>query len=706
MENGNALKKQFYLDGLCCANCAAKIENKVNEVDEVENANLDFVSKKLTVKIYKKEDCGLAKEKILGIVNNIENNVKVIDLDEENNAEEGGEEELDKKDIVLFGVGIVFFIAAYALKTNFIISMILYLISYVLIGGKVLLSSIKNISKGQIFDENFLMSIATIGAFAIKQFPEAVSVMIFYQIGEFFQDSAVEKSRKSIKSLMDIKPEFANIKMGTEITKVNPKDVKIGDTIVVRPGERIPLDGVVIEGTSNLDTSAVTGESMPRKVLEGNEVFSGSINKEGLLLIKVNKEFKESTVYKILDLVENASAKKAQTERFITKFARYYTPIVVGIAAIIAILPPLLIKDALFSSYLYRALIFLVASCPCAIIISVPLSFFAGIGSASKNGILVKGGNYLEILNKVDTVVFDKTGTLTEGKFSVNSVKGYNDFKESEVIRFASLAESFSNHPIASSICSAYSGSIDKELIKDYKELPGFGVTAKVEDRSIYVGNMNFMRNNNIDISKFKEEDGIGTLVHVAVDGIYAGYILISDKIKSGSIKAVKKLKSIGIKSVMLTGDNKETAERVGEQIGIDEVYSELLPQDKVAKLENMCGKDRSSKVVFVGDGINDAPSLARADIGVSMGSMGSDAAVEASDVVIMNDDPYKIYSSIKIAKKTHVIVWENIIFAFGIKFLVLLLGALGYSNMWEAVFADVGVALIAVLNSLRILKS
>lgn len=704
MESGSVLKKQFYLEGLCCANCAAKIENKVNELEEIQTANLDFVTKKLTVQIYEKCDAELAQNKIVGIVKNIEDEVKVIDM--EQSLEDEEEEEISKADVIRFGIGVLIFIAAYVFKFPKTIDIVLYVVSYVVVGGDVLLRSIKNIGKGQIFDENFLMAVATIGAFAIKEYPEAVSVMIFYQIGEFLQDAAVEKSRKSISALMDIKPQFANLINGEKALKVSPDEVVVGDIILVKPGEKIPLDGIVVEGESMLDTSAVTGESVPRRVEIQGEVFSGSINKEGLLKVEVTKAFKDSTVSKILDLVENASSKKAVTEKFITKFARYYTPSVVGIALLLAIVPPLVIKDAVFSNWIYRALVFLVASCPCAIILSVPLSFFGGIGSASRNGILVKGGNYIEALKNINTVVFDKTGTLTEGKFNVNKIQTYNQFSKDELLKYAAYVESFSNHPIALSICSAYGGNIEKNNITNYKEVSGFGVQAEISGKAVCIGNANFMKQNKIDVSKVNLDEVFGTVVHAAVDNVYAGYIVISDNIKKDTIKAIDELKSIGIKTVMLTGDSKKPASVVASKIGIDEVFSELLPQDKVEKIEEMYSKKPDCKIAFVGDGINDAPVLARADVGISMGSVGSDAAVEASDVVIMNDELHKIYTAIKIAKKTNRVVWQNIIFAVGVKVIVLVLGALGYANIWEAVFADTGVSLIAVVNSLRILRA
>ena len=563
--------------------------------------------------------------------------------------------------------------------------------------------SFKNIRGGHIFDENFLMSIATIGAFIIKEFPEGVAVMLFYQIGELFQDIAVERSRKSISELMDIRPDYANLKIGKELKIVSPDEVKIGDIIVVKPGERIPLDGRVIYGASMVDTSSLTGESVPREVKAGNEVLSGFINNNGALTIEVIKEFGDSTVSKILDLVQNAGSKKAATEKFITKFARYYTPIVVITAVFIAIIPPLFIKGAVFSDWFYRALIFLVISCPCALVISIPLGFFGGIGAASRRGILVKGSNYLESLNNIETVVFDKTGTLTKGVFNVTEIKSQSEYSEEALLEYAAYAESFSNHPIATSIIRAFEKDIDKSIVEEYEEVSGHGVKIRIRGEEVLAGNGKLMDNENIEYNRVET---VGTVVYIAVNKIFAGYIVISDEIRHDSSNAVSALKRLGVKNIfMLTGDLKSVGERIGKELGIEHVVTELLPHEKVEKLEQIVNQSASGRVVFVGDGINDAPVLARADIGIAMGGLGSDAAIEAADIVIMTDEPSKIETAIKIAKRTNQIVWQNIIFALGIKAIILLLGAAGFANMWEAVFADVGVAVIAVLNSMRVMK-
>jgi Cd2+/Zn2+-exporting ATPase len=548
------------------------------------------------------------------------------------------------------------------------------------------------------------MKIATIGAFAIGEFPEGVAVMLFYETGEFMQGLAVNRSRKSIAELMDIRPDYANLKIGDKIKKVSPEEVEIGDYIIVKPGEKFPLDGEVSEGESMVNTSALTGESVPREVEVGSEVLGGFINKNGLLTIKVSKKYGESTVSKILDLVQNASSKKAPTENFITKFARYYTPVVVFAAIALAFVPPLVIEGAAFSEWIYRALIFLVISCPCALVISIPLGFFGGIGGASRNGILVKGGNYLEALNNVETVVMDKTGTLTKGVFKVTKVISSNGFSKEELIEYAAYTESYSNHPIAISILKAYENEVDKSQIEDYNEISGHGTKAIVKGKEVLAGNVKLMEKENIQYNQFDEE---GTIVHLAIDGKYVGYIVISDEIKEDARKAIKGLKEVGVKQiVMLTGDNRRVAKKVAETLGIDKVFSELLPQHKVEKVE-MLEKEKSKKgkLIFVGDGINDAPVLARSDIGVAMGGLGSDAAIEAADVVIMTDEPSKLVSAIKIANRTKRIVMQNIIFALAVKGGFLTLGALGYATMWEAVFADVGVALIAVLNAMRVMK-
>lgn len=695
------IKKEFIIEGLDCANCAAKIEANVNKLDGVAFASMNFATKTLTIEAGESENIDNVISDANNIIKKLEPHVVVQEKDEHQNNHG---EKTDNRKLVIIGIGAVLFIIALLFKLPFWVEFSIYFVSYILVGGEVLLKAGRNILRGQVFDENFLMCLATIGAFAIKEFPEGVAVMLFYQIGEFFQDLAVNRSRKSIAALMDIRPDFANLKIGDEIKKVAPSDVSIGDIILVKPGEKVPLDGKIIEGKSMLDTSALTGESVPREVEAGSEVLSGSINKNGLLTIGVTKEFGDSTVSKILDLVQNASSKKAPTENFITKFAKYYTPVVVFAAVALAVIPPLVITGAAFSDWINRALIFLVVSCPCALVISIPLGFFGGIGGASKNGILVKGSNYLEALNDVDTVVFDKTGTLTKGVFKVTRVNNLDNVADVNLLEYAAYAESFSTHPIALSIIKAFGQDIDKNQISDYDEISGHGIKVNVKGRSVLAGNTKLMVKENIP---FEAVDEIGTVVHMAIDGKYAGYIVISDEVKEDSRNAIKALKSIGIrKLVMLTGDNKSVGERIGKDLGLDEVHTELLPDQKVEKLE-ILDKQKSpkGKLIFVGDGINDAPVLARADIGIAMGALGSDAAIEAADVVLMTDEPSKLVSAIQIAKKTKNIVWQNIVFALGIKAVILVLGALGIATMWEAVFGDVGVAVIAILNAMRAIR-
>ena len=699
------IKKEFILEGLDCANCAAKIERESNHIEGVKSAVMDFVNSKLILDIEnpsRKNDIILKVEQI---VKRIEPEVNVVEFENKVHEHKEGHGENSKKQIAILIIGAVIFGIATAFEFSNILEVVMYLIAYVLAGREVVLRALKNISRGQIFDENFLMSTATIGAFAIGQYPEGVAVMLFYQLGELLQGIAVNRSRKSITDLMDIRPDFANLKIGDNIKKVSPEEVQVGSVIVVRPGEKVPLDGMVVEGNSMVDTSALTGESVPRKVITGDSILGGVINKNGLLSIKVEKEFGDSTIAKILDLVQNASSKKAPTENFITKFARYYTPFVVFSAVALALLPPLFIYGATFSQWIYRALAFLVVSCPCALVVSIPLGFFGGIGGASKNGILVKGGNYLEALNSVEGVVFDKTGTLTKGVFRVTEVKSQNDISKEELITYAAHAESYSNHPIANSILNVYGKEISKGLIKGYEEISGHGVKVMVGGKEVLAGNYKLMNKEGID---YEQVETTGTAVHVAVDKVYAGCIIISDEVKDDSKKAVRALKDIGIKKiVMLTGDNKTVGTKVARQLGIDEVYTELLPDEKVEKIE-LFDREKSpkGKLIFVGDGINDAPVLARADIGIAMGGVGSDAAIEAADVVIMTDEPSKIASAIKIARKTRNIVMQNIVFALGVKLILLVLIALGLGTMWEAVFGDVGVTLIAVLNSMRAMKT
>ena len=696
-------KKALILIGLSCANCAAKIEDKIQALPGVKSASVDFASKKLILEVNNKQELKEIIEQASNIGSQIEPGFKVVEDSHCEHQHQHGEE-TDKRKLFIIGIGAALFVIALLFRLPFWAEFGMYFISYLLVGGEVLLKAGRNIIRGQVFDENFLMSIATIGAFSIKEFPEGVAVMLFYQVGEFFQDMAVNRSRKSIAALMDIRPDFANLKIGDEIRKVAPDQVGIGDIILVKPGEKVPLDGRVIEGKSMLDTSALTGESVPREVEAGNDVLSGSINKNGLLTIEVTKEFGESTVSKILDLVQNASSKKAPTENFITKFAKYYTPFVVFAAVALAIIPPLFIHGATFSDWINRALVFLVVSCPCALVISIPLGFFGGIGGASKSGILIKGSNYLEALNNVDTVVFDKTGTLTKGVFKVTKVNASGNLDGINLLEYAAYAESYSNHPIALSILKAYGEEVNKSEISDYEEISGHGIKVNVKNNQVLAGNTKLMVKENIP---YEAADEMGTVVHIAIDGIYAGYIVISDEVKEDSKNAIIALRRLGVrKLVMLTGDNKAVGERIGRDLGLDEVYAELPPDQKVEKLEKLDKqKSPKGKLIFVGDGINDAPVLARADVGIAMGGVGSDAAIEAADVVLMTDEPSKIVNAIKISKRTRNIVWQNILFAMVVKGIVLLLGAGGVATIWEAVFADVGVTVIAVLNSMRVMK-
>lgn len=607
--------------------------------------------------------------------------------------------------LTLIRISIAFLILLFAVFSNIPnnIKICCFLFAYLLAGYDILYTAIKNIIKGRIFDENFLMGLATLGALAIKEYPEAVMVMVLYQLGEYFQHRAVKKSRRSILELMDIRPDYAYKEENGKVIKYSPEEINQGDIILVKTGEKIPLDGVITEGSAILDTSALTGESVPKTVKIGDTAISGCINTNGVIKIKVTKKYGESTVSKILKLIEHASSKKSRTENFITRFAGYYTPAVVAAALMLAVLPPLLLPDAQFTIWLKRALTFLVISCPCALVISIPLGFFGGIGGASKCGILIKGSNYLEALSKPDSVVFDKTGTLTKGSFEVTKISPQNGISEGELIEYAAYAENYSNHPIALSLKKAYKKDIDTSKISNVSEFAGNGVKADINGEEILAGNSALMEKFQINIQEHPDE---GTVVYCAKNGEYIGYIVISDEIKEDSPLAIKELKKVVGKTVMLTGDSEAAAKRISERLGIQQVYSQLLPQDKVEKLENIIAeKQKDKNVIFIGDGINDAPVLTRADVGIAMGAMGSDAAIEAADVVIMDDKPSKIYTAVKIAQKTMLIVKQNIIFALGVKALFLLLGAFGFMTMWGAVFADVGVALLAVLNSLRSLR-
>ncbi|MEG6616978.1 heavy metal translocating P-type ATPase [Peptococcaceae bacterium 1198_IL3148] len=601
-------------------------------------------------------------------------------------------------------VAAVLFIVAMIINPNIEwLKVALYLTSYTIVGGDIVKKAFRNIIKGKPFDENFLMTVATIGAMLIAEYPEGVAVMLFYQVGELFQSYAVGKSRKSIASLMDIRPDYAHVKRGDELIKVDPDEVRVGDIIVIKAGEKVPLDGKVIAGSSMVDTSALTGESVPREMEVGSEILSGCININGVITAEVTKEYEESTVNKILDLVENASSKKSHSEKFITKFARYYTPVVVIIAVFLAIIPPLIIAGATFNTWIYRALIFLVVSCPCALVISIPLSFFGGIGGASKKGVLVKGSNYLEALAQTEIIVFDKTGTLTKGVFNVQQINPEGVPRE-ELLELTAYAESYSNHPISTSLKQAYGQEIDNGRISDVEEVPGHGVIATIDGKRVMAGNIKLMQKMNIP---YYQGELIGTVVHVAIDNVYAGYIVIADEIKADSAQAIKELKQASIEqTVMLTGDTKNVASKVAEELGLDKVYAELLPADKVEKVEQLfTQKTAKGKLAFVGDGINDAPVLARADIGIAMGGLGSDAAIEAADIVIMTDEPSKIATAIRVSKKTLAIARQNTVFAIGIKIAVLILSAFGLATMWVAIFADVGVTVLAVLNSFRALN-
>ncbi|OAA30045.1 hypothetical protein AT15_00600 [Kosmotoga arenicorallina S304] len=689
------MKQKYRIKNLDCASCAAQIEETAKE--RGIDVTLNFATQTLVVDEEKMPELQKIAKRI---------EPEAVFENETDNAEE--ESDLKKQIIALVTSGIVF---AVALIDRYIIpfmplqaNIALFLTSYLISGWPVLVSAIKNILRGNLFGENFLMSVATLGAIAIGEFPEAVAVMIFYSIGELFEDIAVGKSRRSIKSLLALKVNYTNLLSNGKVKKVPPENVKPGQIILINPGERVPLDGAILEGESFLDTSALTGESVPRKVKKGDTILSGMINTSGLLKVEVQKSFENSYISKILELVENAASKKAPTEKFITKFSKYYTPFVVFGAMAIAFLPPLLMPGTSMTLWVQRALVLLVISCPCALVISIPLGYFGGLGRASKNGVLIKGGNYLDALRNVDTVVFDKTGTLTEGVFEVARVKAFNGYSEKEIMEFAAMAEAYSNHPVARSICDYDKSFIENpNQVRNYKEIPGQGVIAEVSGKKVYVGNKKLLES--YDIDPIDEENG-GTLVYVAIDGKYAGSIIISDRIKADAKGAIGELRKYGVRKIaMLTGDSQIVAEKVASELGIDEYYSELLPVDKVSILERLKNESKG-KIVFVGDGINDSPVLARADIGVAMGGLGSDAAIETADVVIMDDKPSKLSQAMKIATITHNIVLQNILFALGTKGLFIALGSVGQATMWEAVFADVGVALLAVLNATRILKA
>jgi Cd2+/Zn2+-exporting ATPase len=722
-----SLKREYILDKLCCPKCAAKIEKHVAALEGVSSALVDFSVRKLTIEARNAGQWDDIAARAGGVIKRLEPAIELRDAVLFPNGSAAKDKEGPppvKKwfrplslafGTALFVLGMVFDSVPSGMLPLTLppfTRLAVFLLSYILVGGEVLVKAAKNSTKGEIFDENFLMGIATIGAFAIGEYPEGAAVMIFYRVGEAFQDYAVGRSRKSISSLLDIRPDYANLKTASGLERVSPETVRVGDLIVVKPGEKIPLDGVVAAGFSALDTSALSGESLPRDVEKGDAVLSGSINKSGLLTIEVSKVFGESTVSKILNLVQNAGSKKSVTENFITRFARYYTPAVVFSAAALALLPPLFIPGASFSEWINRALVFLVVSCPCALVISIPLSFFGGIGGASRNGILIKGSNYLEALTNVDTVVFDKTGTLTRGVFSVTKIVpagglAEDRLSEEKLLYYAAHAESASSHPIALSIRTAYGDARGKDLedgTGSYEEIAGKGVRVRVGEDTVLAGNVKLLEAAKIGLPAVEE---LGTVVYLALNGAYAGYIVISDKLKADSKEAVDDLRNMGVKRVaMLTGDSRAVGESIAKEIGLDTVYAELLPHQKVEYLEELeRNKTGSGKLVFVGDGINDAPVLARSDVGIAMGGVGSDAAIEAADVVLMTDEPSKIADVIRIARKTRNIVWQNIVFALSVKGLILVMGALGMATMWEAVFGDVGVALIAVLNAMRVIR-
>ncbi len=709
------MKLEYVLEGLDCAHCASEIEQEIAKLDGVAGANVDFVTKKLRLQTaggQMDSRTGEIERSVRDTVKRLEPGVVVRphrgygentarDESEHSHGHAHGEHDHahdgGKREIILAVLSAVLLGAAFFVENEYG-QLALYLISYLAVGGEVIYKSLRSIGRGRVFVETFLMMIATFGAFAIGEYPEGVAVMLFYQVGELFQSYAVRRSRRSISDLMDIRPDYANVERDGQLVRIAPSDVAVGTVIVVKPGERIPLDGVVVSGQSRLDTSALTGESKPRGVQADNEVLSGCVNLDGMLHVRVTKAYAESTVAKILDLIENAGSKKAETEQFITKFARVYTPIVVAAALLLAFVPPIFVSN--LSQWVYRALVFLVISCPCALVISVPLSFFGGIGSASRQGILIKGGNYLEALAHLDTVVFDKTGTLTKGVFRVQEIHAAGMGQE-ELLRFAAYAEGYSNHPIAVSLREAYGKEIDHAFVSDVRETAGQGVTALVDGHTVSVGNRRLM-------GKLDCPEIAGTTAHVSVDGAYAGYITIADEVKPDATGAISELKRAGVeKTVMLTGDEEAAAREAAGRIGIDEFYAGLLPGGKVEKVEGLLSAQKAgAKLAFVGDGINDAPVIARADVGVSMGGLGaSDAAIEAADVVIMTDEPSKLADAVRISRYTLRIVKQNIAFALGVKLLVMLLGAFGVATMWEAVFADVGVSLIAVLNAIRALK-
>ena len=681
------------INGLDCAHCAMKVEQEINKMDEVEDAMIIFSTETLKVKLNREMSDDELLKRLKNVIDKVESGI-TLSMKKDIKVIEKPKLFVCKDHVELIIGTIIYIIGIILGGTKY--DVFIFGIAYLLIGYKVLFKALKNIKRGQIFDENFLMCIATIGAFCISDYKEAIAVMLFYSIGEIFQAYAVNKTRTSISSLMDIKSEYANLVIDDTVKQVAPEEVKINDIILVKPGEKVPLDGIIVNGNSSLDTSSLTGETLPRNVDINDEVLAGVVNLTGVIKIKVTQAYENSTVSKILDLVENAASKKAPIEQFITKFARVYTPTVVFLAVALAVIPMLIFKDAVFTDWLYRALTFLVVSCPCALVISIPLGLYAGLGKASKVGALIKGGNYLELLKDIDTIVFDKTGTLTEGSFEVVEVNGSDD-----LLMIGAYGERMSNHPIARSIVEKYGQEIDQSRISDFKEVAGKGIEVKIDNDLYHLGNKSYIEDMGYQVTN---PTTVGTVVHITCNDEYLGNIVVADKIKDTAITGIKRLKQSGIKdTVMLTGDRKEVADDIASKVGIDRVYSELLPQDKVTKVEELIQDNK--KTAFVGDGINDAPVLARADLGIAMGGVGSDAAIEAADIVLMNDDIDTIGEAIDISKKTNLILKQNVIFTLVIKIGVLLVTMFGLSNMWMGVFADVGVTLIAILNSMRILR-
>lgn len=698
--------KNYILKKLDCASCAAKIEEGVAKLEHVKFVSVNFANSTLQIDTPDIED---VKRKI----KEIEPEVEILEQAEETSKSHKNfqlKDELVENKFEIIRIAVVIALLIFGMVFENIIhgtqfqwiEYFVFVVAYLISGWGVLKSAIRNIIKGKVFNEHFLMTVATLGAFIIHAMPEAVAVMLFYVIGELFQDIAVNRSRGSVKALLAIRPDYANLKENGNLQIVAPKDVHPGQIIVVKPGEKIPLDGIILEGNSFVDSSALTGESVPRAVNKNDTVLSGMINKSGLLTIEVTKEFGESSISKILELVENAVSKKAETEKFITTFAKYYTPVIVFAAFLIAVIPPVFIQGAVFTDWVYRALVVLVISCPCALVISIPLGYFGGIGGASRSGILIKGSNYLDALTKVKTVVFDKTGTLTKGEFKVVEIVPSNGFNAEEILKFAAYTEINSNHPIAKSIIESFNNKILINEISDVNEISGHGINAKISGNDVLVGNDKFLHLNNINHSVC---DVDGTVVHVAINRKYAGYIVISDTLKDEAIETIKELNSKNIKTVMLTGDNESAAKLFANKLGIKEFYYELLPEQKVKHIEILISKNKEGKVAFVGDGINDAPVIARADVGIAMGALGSDAAVETADIVLMADSPMSVVKSIDVAKRTRTIVWQNILFAICVKLIFVVLGTLGVATMWEAVFGDMGVAIIAILNAMRVMK-